>query len=687
MNESIVNAKRLIAGFVGLLVGAKVPICWGDSAAMSNDGVLHLPQPKTGEAAEVALLTRLAVHEGGHKVYTVPGFQQRLTEEESGFFNALEDPRMEALQIAAYPGASLVLARGLADALDRLKTRIANGDIQGNRAIQLSLLLQGSLAVAPTAPVAAAGPDLVNALAVFISERQQKAIEGAVSELKDLQSSLEAEQVAKALVLALREPEPPQPEEAAQGNQKQNQEDQPESGSDDENSADFQGQSEPEAGDEESTGEYSDQEASSGDASDAPPSGGDDQPSPDDAGSAQDPQNNGSDAGPSEGGEQTPAGSPGTDEATSGEPGGGGAPSDIEQQGDGDQEAQSGPAGDFTGPTSSMDFGDLLREAHAEKFGPPDDSSGQMSDVQLGETPDAQEIERLRQLFAQDHDVSSIEELVAIAMAALEGTQAPATDDDTGAVFASGPGYGLGSGSMSISGPDVRLQGVQAKLVNVLQRELQDKRKRPNRFAQAGGRVAPERHWRLKALGDTRIFRASRPAAGIEAAVTILVDKSESMDHQLATATEVALAFSLALQRIGRVKTRTATFPGAVEITETLQDFGESPRACERRCAHLVASGGTPIGAAVALESGRLSDTGISKKVLVVITDDDPGDPRVLELALQKADEVGITVVGVSIGCDIRRYLAKSVSIGVVGDLPDALSRLFREDLASVLAV
>lgn len=89
----------------------------------------------------------------------------------------------------------------------------------------------------------------------------------------------------------------------------------------------------------------------------------------------------------------------------------------------------------------------------------------------------------------------------------------------------------------------------------------------------------------------------------------------------------------------------------------------------------------------MALESGRLSDTGISKKVLVVITDDDPGDPRVLELALQKADEVGITVVGVSIGCDIRRYLAKSVSIGVVGDLPDALSRLFREDLASVLAV
>lgn len=685
MNESIVNAKRLIAGFVGLLVGAKVPICWGDSAAMSNDGVLHLPQPKTGEAAEVALLTRLAVHEGGHKVYTVPGFQQRLTEEESGFFNALEDPRMEALQIAAYPGASLVLARGLADALDRLKTRIANGDIQGNRAIQLSLLLQGSLAVAPTAPVAAAGPDLVNALAVFISERQQKAIEGAVSELKDLQSSLEAEQVAKTLVLALKEPEPPQPEDAAEGNQQQNQENQPESGSDGDSRADSQGQSEPEAGDDESTGKSSGQEASSGDANDAPPSGGDDQPSPDDAVNAQDPLSNGDGAGPSEGGAQTPGGSPGTDEATSGEPGGG-APSDIEEKGAGDQEAQSGPAGDVTGPTSSMDLGDLLREAHAEKFGPTDDASGQMPEVQLGETPDAQEIERLRQLLAQDHDVSSIEELVAIAMAALEGTQAPATDDDTGAVFASGPGYGLGSGSMSISGPDVRLQGVQAKLVNVLQRELQDKRKRPNRFAQAGGRVAPERHWRLKALGDTRIFRASRPAAGIEAAVTILVDKSESMDLQLATATEVALAFSLALQRIGRVKTRTATFPGAVEITETLQDFGESPRACERRCAHLVASGGTPIGAAVALESARLSDTGISKKVLVVITDDDPGDPRVLEMALQKADELGITVVGVSIGCDIRRYLAKSVSIGVIGDLPDALSRLFREDLASVLA-
>ena len=42
-------------------------------------------------------------------------------------------------------------------------------------------------------------------------------------------------------------------------------------------------------------------------------------------------------------------------------------------------------------------------------------------------------------------------------------------------------------------------------------------------------------------------------------------------------------------------------------------------------------------------------------------------------------------MIGVSIGCDIRRFIPDSVSIGAIGELPDALARLFREDMVSLL--
>jgi len=233
---------------------------------------------------------------------------------------------------------------------------------------------------------------------------------------------------------------------------------------------------------------------------------------------------------------------------------------------------------------------------------------------------------------------------------------------------------------------DIRLQGVQSRLVTVLQRELQDTRRRPTRPAHAGGRVAPTRFWRLKAVGDTRIFNVRRNTPGIDAAATVLVDKSGSTARTLQSAAEVALAFSLAMQRLGNVRTSVTTFPGDSQITEVLQMFGESPRACVRKCADLVAGGGTPLGAAMVIEMARLLEQRRPRNLLVVVTDDKPGDPDVVFQAMLHARARGIDVVGVAIGCDIRRYIPRSISIGSTADLPDALSRLFREDLSATLA-
>jgi hypothetical protein len=84
--------------------------------------------------------------------------------------------------------------------------------------------------------------------------------------------------------------------------------------------------------------------------------------------------------------------------------------------------------------------------------------------------------------------------------------------------------------------------------------------------------VKTSRFWRLGTLGDTRVFLERHKVNGIEAAASVLVDSSESMEKILHIALDVALAFSQALQRLG-VKTKVTRFPGAGTLCETLLMF------------------------------------------------------------------------------------------------------------------
>jgi Mg-chelatase subunit ChlD len=158
------------------------------------------------------------------------------------------------------------------------------------------------------------------------------------------------------------------------------------------------------------------------------------------------------------------------------------------------------------------------------------------------------------------------------------------------------------------------------------------------------------------------------------------------MEDVLQTAAEATLAFSLAMQRVGNVSTSVAMFPALGAITESLQTFGQPAQQAVRRCADLVATGGTPLGAAVACELPDLLRQRKEKHVLVVITDDGPDDPELLAKALAEADENDVEVIGVGIGCSIRAFIPNSTSISCIEQLPDAMEALFREKLSLRLA-
>ncbi len=668
MKNEIRNAMRFISAFVALMVGDKVSVRWSERAGLSPDGQIYLPMPKTGEATEIALLTRLAVHEAGHKVHTETGYDARLTEEEVAIFNALEDPRMEAKQAAKFPGAPLILARGLDELLDCIQERMDGPTpFDGVRALQLDLVLRGSLAVAPNSSLLMRAPKILASLAGAISDQEREAVDVAIKALPAMQTSIDAESAAREFIARLRvepAPETPQAESDVPDEQSDN---------------DGQGS---EAAD---GGGANAQESSEGE--ETPP----ETPAPTDSSETEPVQPGNSEAVNEPVGAPTSSASPddvaGETDDPQGQPTGNGGATGNESQ---DQDGRATDTDSETKPLSgagSADLGDMLREAHAARFG--ERAQDERGDLPAEDSTDDQ-LGRMAAMLANVDPDCSLEELIEACCDALqpfEGIPLQEADADSIGNVAASAGYSLAADGAEVSTVlDVRLLGVQSRLVTVLQRELQDTRRRPTRPAHAGGRVAPTRFWRLKAVGDTRIFNVRRMAPGIDAAATVLVDKSGSTARTLQNAAEVALAFSLAMQRLGKVRTSVATFPGTSQVTEVLQAFGESPKACVRKCADLVASGGTPLGAAMVIELSRLLEQRRPKNLLVVITDDKPGDPETVLHAIRHATARGIDVVGVAIGCDIRGFIPRAISIGSAADLPDALSKLFREDVSATLS-
>lgn len=739
MNQAVVAAMRLIEAFVALIVGRRVPIAWDGRASLDSQGTIHLPRPTTGDAAEIGLLTRLAVHEAGHVLHTKQGFADRLDQVELIIFNVLEDPRMEREQCSQYPGAGLVLTRGLDEMLQGLEKSWEADCPQPGKAFALDLLLRGFLKLAPHDEIVRRAPRMLELLAPAISEKEREAIESAAAEIATASSSIDAENIARALVARLRQHETPPPPQEEESGEAQEQEpasgglqdpaqdtkleqgdhagsetatDSPEPATgedhDDAPQQDKNG-GQPETSDENDSNESGAQgvedDGQAGTPNDSATADPATQAAPADASSS-------NDGASPEPGDNAPAGVPaiggadGPQGDSQPQAGQGACDTSPPQPGTGAEDSQAPVAGEAEGATGNepdqagtsgmpsgldemaqiepFDMGSLLRQTLAERYGAPDiDDQAEASDP--GSISD-DELERVRAAVMAAGADGDLEQLLEVSLQALVSSDA-GDDQAQGAVIAGASmSLACGEGQGEAQLLDLRLQGVQAKLVSVLQREFQDRKRRPTKAANAGGRIIAQRHWRLARLGDTRVFAKKRIANGIEAAATLLVDSSYSMKERLQPALEVTLAFSLALQRLG-VRTKVVRFPASdTVLLETLQQFGESPRRCTERCRGISADGGTPIGAATAVETELLLQQNRLKNFLAIVTDDDPGDPDTYLAALAQARELDVQVVGVGIGCDISQWIPESVSITNVDQLPDALSALFRSNVAMKLA-
>lgn len=390
----------------------------------------------------------------------------------------------------------------------------------------------------------------------------------------------------------------------------------------------------------------------------------------------------GSGAGASE-----PTPSDGAEGGQSGAQAGGSGGSPV--NGDG---GQSEPAGEPSGePDGDIAPRDLLSDALAMLKGHAQakDYSAQAAEI-LEAATEAEPVSEaaiaaMREVMeSQDPDTEQLLAAAATPVEVVEQAEAEQRED-LSAVLCGGDELAVAEDNASRS----LLDAVPARLVSVLLRELQDLKRRPFLRAASGAKVAASQVWKLKRLGDVRVFKKRAPASGIDAAVSILLDRSDSMqDNGFEAAVEVVHAFILALQRISGVRTSLDIFPGTVAASEQVLEYKQNLNAVSKRLRSITPDGGTPTGTALATRLELLLATRAEKKVIVVVTD---GQPHYEELPLAhaviaRALAQGVDVIGIGIGIEVGHLFPMSINVREVGDLPDALTELFQGEFAKRLA-
>lgn len=164
------------------------------------------------------------------------------------------------------------------------------------------------------------------------------------------------------------------------------------------------------------------------------------------------------------------------------------------------------------------------------------------------------------------------------------------------------------------------------------------------------------------------IFVEEDEGIDINAAISIVIDRSGSMSSLIRSAANAALATTLAYDVQG-IETQVSVFPvtGNVageyeEGVAVIKRWGEKPRALASRIGSIGTTGGTPMAEAVMFAASDILRKDESLKLIIVVTDGDPNDELATAQVLHAARQAGIVVVGLGIGVDTSRVFGQQFS-------------------------
>ena len=193
------------------------------------------------------------------------------------------------------------------------------------------------------------------------------------------------------------------------------------------------------------------------------------------------------------------------------------------------------------------------------------------------------------------------------------------------------------------------------------------------------GRRLDSRSLARLSCGDTRVFKSSSERKAVNTAVHVLLDRSGSMGHQIATACAAVYATAVALEGISGVNLETAAFPVSQDGVKTLTRFGE--RICIDAY-EMGVDGSTPMAEALWHVAYRLVAQKQPRKIALVITDGDPDHRAATVDVIARMEAVGIETIGIGIGSNAKEHLfSRHRKILSVDELPNALFGLLEQPL------
>jgi cobalamin biosynthesis protein CobT len=187
------------------------------------------------------------------------------------------------------------------------------------------------------------------------------------------------------------------------------------------------------------------------------------------------------------------------------------------------------------------------------------------------------------------------------------------------------------------------------------------------------------------AVADTRVYASRNYKEGVNTAITILLDRSGSMQgEKMIVANESAYAAALALQSVPGVACSVAAFPAYSETSGwdcvyPLTSFGEKVKPDRYG---IQADGSTPLHSALAWARAQVLRRQEPRKIVLVVTDGEPDDHKRAKQAIKHMEKEGIELLGLGILDDnVTRLFKSNAVVNKIAELPEALFGMLEESL------
>ena len=198
--------------------------------------------------------------------------------------------------------------------------------------------------------------------------------------------------------------------------------------------------------------------------------------------------------------------------------------------------------------------------------------------------------------------------------------------------------------------------------------------------SRSGMQIDSSRIWSGRLGGS--VFVRKDEGIDLNAAVSIVVDRSGSMMDIIGKAAQAAVATMLAFDVPG-IKTQVMVFPwheNNQEGVSVIKRWQESPRQLAGKVSNLTVDGSTPMAEAILYAASDISRRDESLRIVLVVTDGDPDDADAARHVIERARESGITVVALGIGVDPSSVFSEKYAAMIkdVGELSSSMVRLVK---------